>query len=373
MTVSVRPVSSPRDLKAFIRLPWRLYALDKNWVPPLLSEEKKLLDRERNPFYKHAEVEFYLAERDGKVVGRIGAIVNENHNKFHEEKMGFWGFFESEKDPEIVAALFSQVETWLRGKGMTASRGPANPSMNDTCGMLVDGFEWSPFVMMTYNPRWYPDAVEELGYGKCKDLLAFMLVQEKRNLKRMNKIAGRVPKRDEIHIRRMNMRNFERELETVIGIYNDAWSRNWGFVPLTEEEIRFAAHSMKPVLLPDLALIAEYQGEAVGFALAVPDINHILKKVNGRLFPFGWLRFLKSRLRKIPTYRLITLGVKKKHQQLGIGALFYQRYLGNTETLGIVAAELSWILEDNEPMIRALKLMGSKHYKTYRMYEKSLS
>jgi GNAT superfamily N-acetyltransferase len=372
MPIEITPVRGAKERELFIRLPREFYRHDTNWTPPLLSAERKLLDRDRNPFWKHAEGEDFLARRDGKPVGRISAIVNGMHNRVHEDRTGFFGFYECEPNDETARALLAAAEEWLRAKGMDTARGPANPSMNDTAGMLVDGFQWPPFVLMTYNPRYYPGQLESAGYEKAMDLYAYMLLQTEVNRKKIDRVAGRIRKRNEIRIRTLDLGRFHEELQLVMEIYNDAWEKNWGFVPMTDEEIAFTANDMKSILLPEFTYFAEYEGETVGFSLALPDINTALRKCDGNLFPFGWIRFLRFNLRKIPTVRVVALGVKKKHQHLGIGPLFYQRYFDEGMKRGYRAAEMSWILENNPEMNRPLRLMGGDPYKTYRMYEKRL-
>lgn len=366
------PVLTPQDLDIFIRLPWSLYAGDPNWVPPLVASERKLLDRRKNPFWHQSRYQAFLARREGRLVGRIAAIVNAAHNETHGEKTGFWGYFECENHSDTAKALFAAAERWLKEQGMERSRGPANPSMNDTCGLLVDGFKWSPFVMMTYNPSYYLSLVEGAGYTKGMDLWAYILPATELVKDKVEKVAHEVKQRGDIAIRFIDLSRFEEELRLVMDIYNDAWSKNWGFVQMTQEELRFAAKEMKSVILPEYVYIAEMKGEPVGFALALPDINHMLKKCNGSLFPFGWFYFLKFNLRKIPTFRIIALGAKQKYQHMGIGTLFYMKYIEEGLKRGIKAGEFSWILETNTQMNRPLQQMGAKPYKTYRMYEKSL-
>jgi GNAT superfamily N-acetyltransferase len=370
--MSVHPVRTPRELDEFIRLPWRLYAGDPNWVPPLISAERKLMSREDNPFFRAAEIEYFLARRDGRVAGRVAAIVNRRHNEIHQDTVGFWGFFETEPDEGLARELLAAAEHWLRAKGMTVSRGPANPSMNDPCGLLVEGFKWPPFVLMTYNPPAYADYVEKAGYAKAMDLLAYGILHNQLIREKIDRVAGAVAERGEVTIRTVELSRFEEELRRVMDIYNDAWEKNWGFVPMTEEEIRFVAADMKAIVLPEFVYFARYRGEDVGFSLALPDINHMLKRANGRLFPFGWFWFLKCNLRKIPTLRLVALGVKRKCQHMGIGTLFYQRYMVEGLKRGYKAAEMSWVLETNEPMNKPLRDLGAKPYKRYRMYEKAL-
>ncbi|MBI2931126.1 MAG: GNAT family N-acetyltransferase [Planctomycetes bacterium] len=368
----VYPVRSSRDLDIFIRLPWTLYRGDPNWVPPLIASERKLLDRARNPFWSRAESEHFLAWRDDICVGRISAIVNHPHNEAHGEKSGWFGFFESEQNPRTVKALLETAEGWLRSKGMTRILGPANPSLNDTAGMLVEGFKWSPFVLMTYNPPHYPALVEACGYTKAMDLFAYIMIQNDLVREKIDRVAGEVQARKEVQIRMVDLSRFEEELRLVMDIYNDAWLKNWGFVPMTEAEIRFVADDMRSIVLPEFVYFAYYKGEPVGFSLALPDINHALKRANGRLFPFGWFYFLRPSLRRIPAIRIVALGVKRNFHHLGIGTLFYKKYMEEGLKRGYKAAELSWILENNDLMNRPVQQMGAKPYKKYRIYEKGL-
>lgn len=370
--MKVVPVRSPREMDAFIRLPWRIYGKDKNWVPPLIAGERKMLDPDRNPFYDHAEARHFLAEKDGAVVGRISAVLNRAHNERLGEKTGFWGYFECEEDPGTAAALFDGVAAWHRERGMTRLLGPANPSLNDPCGLLVEGFNWSPFVLMTYNPEYYVPLVEGAGFTKAMDLWAYILLTNAMVREKIDRVARAVAERGEVRLRMMDLKRIDAELAIVKEIYNDAWEKNWGFIPMTEAEIRFAAEEMKAILLPELAYIAEVKGEPVAFALALPDINLALKKCNGSLWPFGWFYFMRRNLRKIPTFRLVALGVKRAFQHLGIGTLFYQKYMEEGLRLGYRAAELSWVLETNDLMNRPIREMGGKPYKTYRLYERPI-
>ncbi len=370
--VEITPVRSPRDLDEFLRLPWSLYRDDSNWVPPLLAGERKTLDPARNPFWRHAEAEHFLARREGRVAGRLSAIVNRAHNDYHREKTGFFGWFESDPAPDIAPALFSSAEAWLRDRGMDRVLGPANPSTNDPSGLLVDGFEWPPFPLMNHNPRHYAAFVEAAGYRKAMDLYAYLILHTDVEREKIDRIAKRVRDSARVTLRTVDLRRFEAELALIMEIYNDAWEKNWGFVPMTTDEIRFAADDLKSIVLPELVYFAEVGGEPAGFALALPNINVALKKCNGSLWPLGWFHFLKFRLRRIPTIRVVALGIKKKFQSLGIGTLFYQRYFNQHMERGYVAAEMSWILESNEAMNRPLQMMGGKRYKTYRMYEKAL-
>lgn len=370
--MKVVPVEDARRLKTFIRLPWQIYAGDTNWVPPLVAAEKKMLNPRRNPFYHHADARHFLALDGERPVGRISAIVNHLHNELHNEKTGFWGYFECEDRPETAEALFDAAGAWLRERNMTRLLGPASPSFNDPSGLLVDGFQWPPFVLMTYNPERYIRLVEACGFSKAMDLYAYILLQDGLVREKIDRVAALVQKRVNVKIRQVDLSRFREELSIVQEIYNDAWSSNWGFVPMTSEEIRFAANDMKSILLPELAFIAEIDGKPVGFSLALPDINHALKRCNGSLWPFGWFGFLKSQLRRIPKFRIVALGVRKEFQHHGIGTLFYRKYIVDGLEHGYRAAELSWVLETNTLMRRPIEQMGAKPYKTYRIYERAL-
>jgi GNAT superfamily N-acetyltransferase len=372
MTLEITPVRGARDLEAFIRLPEELYRNDPTFVPMLRSSERKMLDPKRNPFYQHAEAEHFLARRDGRLVGRASAIRNRAHEEIHQEKVGFFGYFDAENDPEAARGLLGAAEDWLRARGLERIRGPVSPSTNDPCGTLIEGFKWPPFVLMTGNPPYTPGLIEGAGYARAKDLLAYFILQTEAIHEKIRRIAAEVKSRGDVTIRDFDLSHFERELKLVMELYNDAWSKNWGFVPMTPEEIRFTADDLKAVVLPELSFFAYLSGKPVGFAFALPDINHSLKRAKGRLFPFGWIWFLKPFLRKIPTFRILALGVRKEQQQLGIGTLFYERYMDVAAERGYRAAELSWILEDNELMNRPLRQMGAKAYKKYRLYEKNL-
>ena len=373
MPLEIVPVRGAKDLESFIRLPETLYKDDKTFVPMLRSSERKMLDPKRNPFYAHAEAEHFLAKRDGRLVGRVSAIRNKAHEEFHQERTGFFGYFDVENDPEAAKALLGAAEEWVRARGLERIRGPVNPSTNDPCGTLIEGFKWAPFVLMTGNPPYTPGLIEGAGYGRAKDLLAYFLMSTEAAQEKVRKIAAEVRNRGDVTIREFDLSRFEEELALVMELYNDAWSKNWGFVPMTPEEIRFTADDLKAVVLPELSFFAFLKGKAVGFAFALPDINQSMKRAKGRLFPFGWIYFLKPMLRKIPVFRILALGVRKEHQQLGIGTLFYERYIETALARGYRGAELSWVLEDNELMNRPLRSMGAKPYKKYRLYEKSLT
>ncbi len=370
--VQIEAVASGKDRKTFILFPWRIYQGDPNWVPPLILDMKNMLNPRKNPFFLHARVELFLARRNSEVVGRVAAIVNDNHNQFHNEKAAFFGFFESIDDPDVAAALLEQVEEWGRREGMSVVRGPMNFSTNDTCGLLIDGFDSPPVIMMPYNPPYYIDLLEKAGYTKAKDLYAYFMDHKTPLSPRVVKVAEKAMHDEGLTLRSLNMKEFDAELARVKAIYNSAWERNWGFVPMTDEEFSHMAKELKPIVDPDLVLIAEVGGEPAGFALCLPDYNQILRRINGRLLPFGIFRLLWNK-RRINGLRVLTLGVTPKYRQSrAIAPSFYRSIYEVGIRKGYVWGEFSWILEDNVLMNRALKLLGARHYKTYRIYEKAL-
>ena len=370
--VDVTPVRSPTDLKAFINLPWTIYRNDSHWVPPLRSDLKKRLDKSRYPFFDHAEAEFLIARREGRVVGRIAAIKNDAHINFHEEQVGFFGFFESIKDPEVAAALFSHTAQWLQAHKLQVMRGPVNYSTNDDCGLLVEGFDSPPAILMSYNPPYYPNLIEDFGFEKAKDLLAYEITDEVQVPERLERTVQWIKKRKKITIRPLVKKQIYQEIQRVKEIYNAAWEKNWGFIPMTDREIDYMAEELIQIIDPDLLLFAEIEEEPVAFILALPDFYVALKHANGRLFPFGLLKLLWHK-RKIDTARVLTFGIKEKYRQQGIDALMYYEVYKIGVAKGYRRGEMSWILEDNTLMNRAAENMGATLYKRYRIYDYPLS
>ncbi|MFQ5792427.1 MAG: hypothetical protein ACE5JI_18310 [Acidobacteriota bacterium] len=370
--IRIEAVTSKKEWMTFIKFPWRIYRGNPNWVPPLLLDMKKLLDPKKNPFFLHSKVDLFLARRNGEVVGRVAAILNHNHNDFHDERAVFFGFFETIPDPDVATALLEQVEDCGRKEGMSVIRGPMNFSTNDTCAFLVEGFDSPPVVMMPYNPPYYIDLVEQAGYTKAKDLYAYYMHQTTPLPPQVVEVSEKAARDEGLVIRSLNMKDFDRELERVKRIYNVAWERNWGFVPMTDEEFEHMARELKPVVDPDLVLFAEVHGEPAGFSLSLPNYNQILRKVNGRLLPFGIFRLLLER-RKINGIRVLTLGVVPKFRRTrAIASSFYRRTYEVGTGKGYPWGEFSWVLEDNVLMNRALTRLGAQRYKTYRIYEKAL-
>ena len=366
--ITVRPVQSKGDTTRFIKFLWKVYENSPYWVPPLLMDRRKLMDTKKNPFYKHAAAEFFIAERDGEMVGRIAAIVNENHNKEHGDKVGFFGFFESIDDAEVAGALLNKAKEFLRSKGMAVMRGPANPSVNDEYGLLVDGFDFYPAVLMTYNPPYYEKLLEGFGLRKAKDLYAYRMTQDTVGAERLERANRIVRERHQLEFRTLDMKNFDRDVGLIKEIFNKAWAKNWGAVPMTNDEIDAMAKDLKPIVVPDLVIFAETKGKTVGFALSLPDINRALRfNKKGRLLP--GLFYLTTKKKEIRGVRVIVLGVLPEYLNSGApGVLFYETQV-RAKKLGYEYGEASWILEDNLRMTRAAEKMNGRIEKTYRIYD----
>jgi GNAT superfamily N-acetyltransferase len=366
--LEVSVVEGKKALHEFVEFPYALYRDDPYWVPPLRIAVKELLDRAKHPYYANAEVEFFLARRDGRVVGRIGAIIDKVHNRVHEENAGFFGFFESIDDASVATALLTRARQWVTERGANFLRGPVSPSTNYECGMLIEGFDSSPMVMMAYNPRYYPALMEQAGLRKAKDLFAYLSGTQIIEMKRIDRIADRVLKTSGVTVRPINMKDFDADVARVWEVYSKAWAHNWGFVPMSREEFALMGKEMKQILKTDLVLIGELKGRVVGFALALPDVNQALKPAKGNLFPTGLLKILYYQ-RLIKSVRVLALGVVEEYRTSGLAAAFYATLVRNARKLGYGACEMSWILEDNVLMNRSLEVMGAKRYKTYRIYE----
>jgi hypothetical protein len=369
MTLSVRTVPPQgKGFSPFLELPYRLHKNLANWVPPLRDDVKLMFDRKKNPFFEHAEVEQWVAERDGVVVGRIAAITNRAHNEFHGDKMGFWGFWECEDNAETAKLLFATAEAWLKARGMDTMRGPVNFSTNDDCGLLVKGFHRPPYILMPHNPPYYEALVEGAGFVKSKDLLAFYHQSPVTN-DFMNKMADRVVRRSNVRTRPFDLKHFDREVNLIRDLYNSAWEKNWGFIPMTDHEITHMAKQLKPVVIPEIIRFAMIGDETVAFGLALPNVNRILVKLGGNLTLPGIVQLLLT-AKKLKEVRLLTLGVREGHRGLGIDNLLYRDSIAAAMKLGITAAEYSWMLEDNPAILRPLERMGSVHDKTYRIYDR---
>lgn len=369
--LAVVPVKGRADLRRFIDLPWSIYRDDPDWVPPLKRDVRAAFDTAKHPFHSHSEVQPWLALRGREVVGRICAIRNRNHERVHEEAVGFFGWFECIADPDVAEALFEAVRGWLRERGLTAMRGPTSFSTNETTGLLIDGDSGPPALLLGHNPPWYPALLEGCGLRKIKDLHAWHALAGSgpRHLFRAEQL---VVQRYGTRIRTLDMSRFDEELALVRRLYNAAWRRNWGFVPMTDAEIDHMAAALKPIIDPNLALFAETpDGEVIGLALAFPDFNQVLHKLNGRLTPLAIIKVLIHK-RKITRLRVLILGLLKQWRGKGIDALLYLALFRNATTAGMKDADMSWILEDNLRMNAAIERMGGRIYRTYRLYEAPL-
>ena len=366
--IEVLTADAKKLLREFVELPYSLYRGNPHWVPPLRIAVKELLDRKKHPFYANAEAEFFVARQNGRVVGRVAAILDRNHNRFHEEDAGFFGFFEAVNDQAVAGALLSRARQWVFERGAKVLRGPVNPSTNYECGMLIEGFDSSPMIMMSYNPEYYPALMDAVGLRKAKDLYAYYSLTAGVDSTKIDRVAERSLATNGIRVRPIDMKNFEAEVARVWEVYNSAWQRNWGFIPMTREEFFLMGKEMKQILKPDLVLIGEKGGRMVGFALALPDVNQALKHAGGKLFPTGLLKILYYQ-RLIEDIRVLALGVVEEYRASGIAAAFYAALMRNGRQLGYRGGEMSWILEDNVLMNRSLAAMGAKRYKTYRIYE----
>lgn len=374
--VTVRKVEGRKGRLEFIRMVWNLYKNDPNWVPPIEMDRMRLIDVEKNPFYKHARLQLFVADRDRKVVGRIAAITNDVHNFTYGDRVGFFGFFESIDDQDVANSLFNAATDWLRAQGMTDVRGPISPSMNDEVGLLVDGFDMPAAAMMPYNPRTYPQLVERAGFQPAKDLLAWRLHYPEALSDKMVRVTAAVKQRGKISVRILDMKHFPREVESIKRIYNEAWQPNWGFVPMTDEEMNLMAYELKQIMDPDLVLFAEKDGVEIGFALGIPDINQAFKL--GSAIPPGprnlptAIMNLMTKKKQINQCRVITLGVSPKYQGQGVDAMLYRELMEAAVAKGMDSGEASWVLEDNTMMNRAAEMMQAVAYKRYRIYHKSI-
>jgi GNAT superfamily N-acetyltransferase len=375
--VRIRPVEGRRDLDRFIKLPFRLRRDDPEWIPPLIYERRHFLDRGKNPYFEHAEAEYFLAERDGVVVGRITAQVDRRWDEFRGGSDGMFGFFDCENDPEVARALVDAAADWIRERGRDRMIGPMDFTTNDECGLLIEGYDEPSMILEPWHPPYYRELLEGLGLGKAMDLLMWALVLGELKAgdafhEFIEDAAEKAHSEHGVVIRQMRRNDLEAEVTRFMDVYNQAWGSNWGFVPITEAEVRFQAKNLKPVLDENWAMIAEREGQVVGAALTLPDINQVLKRMNGRLFPIGWLRFLLGR-RKVDRVRVFALGVRPEFQHMGVAAALYVVHRHVAERMPQKGGHMGWILETNDAMNRAMEGMGGKVVQRYRIYERPLS
>jgi GNAT superfamily N-acetyltransferase len=379
--VHIVPVTTEEQRRIFAAFPWRLYRNDPNWVPPIFGDRLKLLDPAKHPFWEHAELQLFLAMRGQEVIGTISAHINHRHNEVYKDKVGFFGFFEVVEDYAVAKALLDAAAAWLRARGMEAMRGPENPSQNEESGLLVDGFDLPPVVMMTYNPRYYQTFIERAGFPKAQDLYAWDILTnifdyDVQNLPRkFVRVAEEARKRPNLVLRKMDMKHFDREVELAQQVYNQAWEQNWGFVPMTDHEFEQLGEDLKFIIDPDLVYIAEVDGKVAGFSLGVPDANQALLRARPRPNNWSFLWTVVKLLwykRKINSLRLVAMGVVPEYRTLGIDALFYVETARQAFRKGYQRCEMSWILESNDMMNRIIERLGGKVYKTYRIYQQPL-
>jgi len=373
--IDVSEVSSCRDRGTFIEFPWRIYVNDPAWVPPLIIERRTFLDRKHHPFYHHGDAALFLARRGGEIVGRIMASDDPNYNSLHQTNVGCFGLFECVDDGHVAAALFHGAADWLRKKGRTEIIGPIDYSTNYVCGLLIDGFQFPPTILTAHNPPYYRDLIESCGFTKVKDWYAWWFDDPAKAVTHLRRFAKRVRQDQPVTIRPANLKDLRGESRRLREIYNQAWEKNWGFVPFTEAEIEFMTSELKPLLVSEFAWIAEIGNKPVGFTLCLPDINVVLRDLNGRLTRFGLplglikLLFYRRRIRKA---RLIALGVVEKYRRAGIAELLVLRVMEETMIKRGITGELSMTLEDNFMINRFLEAIGARRYKTYRIYGKKL-
>jgi hypothetical protein len=365
-----------RDLHRFFDVAETIYAADPHWVAPLRNDLAKVLSA-ANPFFRHAEMQLFIARRGGTDVGRIAATLDRAHNEFHGEQTAFFGYFESEHDQQVASGLLDEAAAWVSERGMKVLRGPANPSLNEEAGLLVDGFDSPPVFMMTYNPSYYRELLEGAGFRKAKDLFAYWVALSEIPLDRLERLADRIRRREtNALIRQVTRRSLAADLPKIREVYNAAWERNWGFVPMTDDEIAFMALRLRPLLDKDFVYLAEVRRpggalEPIAFFMALPDFNRAIAPTRGRLLPLGWLKFMLA-ARRIRTLRVIALGIKREWRMRGINAVMFKEGVRAALRRGFTGVEVSWLLEDNAPAIREIDLGQGYRYKTYRLFDRLL-
>jgi len=372
VSLEVRPVRSRSDLKRFIRLPWRIHRNHERWIPPLIWERKQFLDKKKNPYFEHAEADYFIAWRGRDPVGRITAMVDRQFNDYHDWKWGTFGFFECFDDAEAANTLIDTAAAWVRERGCDRLVGPMDFTMNDEVGILIEGFDLRPMLKQPWHPPYYQGLMEAAGLEKAQDLLMWNLEVSDRSsvLPIIDELAAQVEPKHGIKIRHMRKKDMEAEVRRFVEVYNAAWSKNWGFVPISEEEMKQTAKDMKLIIDEDWLWVAEKDGKTVGVALTIPDFNQAIEKANGRLLPFGWARILRQKPR-IDRVRVGFLGVKPEYQHTGVAAKFYVEHFDvAARHPRIHGGEMGWILETNEAMNRGMEMMGGRIVKKYRMYER---
>jgi hypothetical protein len=375
--LSLRAVERPAEDDAFVRLPWAIYRDDPAWIPPLLMERREHLDPRKNPFFETAETRFWLALRDGRPVGRISAQVNRAYLEKHRDATGHFGMLEAEDSAETFQALLGAAEDWLRAQGMRRALGPFNLSINEECGLLVDGFEHPPSMLMGHARPYYATRLEALGYRKAKDLICYHYDADRELPPTVAHLLGKTARAERLKVRPLDFSRYEADLATIMDIFNDAWSDNWGFVPMSQAELRHMAKALKPIVRSQSIAIAELDGQPVAMAIGLPNVNEAIADLDGRLLPFGWAKLLWRLKVKTPkSARVPLMGVRKAYHGSLLGAALAIAVIESIwraqKAIGVEGGELSWILEDNLPMRRMIEQFGGVAYKTYRVYERGL-
>ncbi len=375
VSVEITPVSGRRDLKAFIDVPFAVHANHPLWVPPLKLERRLFLSRRMNAFFSHGEAEYFLARRDGRVVGRISAHVNDAFNDHQHKNWGWFGWLEFEDDQEVLDALLDGAEAWLRARGKERMVGPASFTMNDDSGVLIEGYHVRPMIAQPWNPPYYRERLEQANMGKAMDLLMWNLEVENREevLPVIWELAGKVQSEHGIRVRPMRRRQLRKDMDSFAEVYNAAWSKNWDFVPYSKKDLDAFAQELQIVFDKHWFMLAEREdtGEVVGMAITIPDINQVLERMNGKLLPFGWWQLLRKG-KIIDRVRVGFLGVKPEYQHTGVAARLYQLHFDAAEARPQKGGEMGWILETNTAMNRGMEAMGGTVVKRYRMYEREL-
>lgn len=371
----IEKVDSKQKLKLFIKFPFKLYENNEFWVPPLITEQKKFLNKEKNPYFQHSDAQLFIAYKNDKIVGRISAQTNTQHNKTHNDKVGFFGFFESVNDQEVADKLLQTAENWLKERGLDTMRGPANFSVNDECGLLIDGFDSSPLILMTYNPPYYKKLLNNYGLIKSMDLYAYSIPVQPPP-ERLQRLATKIEKRGKFTVRALKTKNKKKlreDLEKIFEIYEKAWEDNWGYVPMSPAEFDMLVDNLLPIVKPEFILIAEVDNKAVGITVTLPDYNYVIKKMKGKMLPIGFLKFLYYQ-NKIPGLRVVIMGVLDEYKNRGIDVVMYCKSFetASQHKIPYEYAEFSWVLETNTMMNKISKTLEAEIYKTYQLLDKSI-
>jgi len=376
--IDIRPVLTTKDKKAFVDVPFNIYDASDNWSPPLRIERLEHITPGKNPYFEHAEVAMWIAYKDGEAVGRISAQICALHQKKFKDKMGQFGFVEFIDDPDVSKALLQTAEDWLKARGMTKISGPFSFSINEETGLLIDGFDTKPYMFMGHAKPYYQTHIEKYGFKKTQDMIAYDYHSDVGFPETASKLIERAKRSSGLSIRALNRKDFAGDLKIIRHIFNDAWSENWGFIPMTDAEVTMLGKNMKMLLKDYYVVIVEINGEPAAMGITLPNVNAMIDDLNGNLLPFGWLKFLmRLKLKSPESIRLPLMGILKKYQSTSLGAVLAMSVIEQVRTRhmahGTHKAELSWILEDNMPMRRMIEMVGGKPYKTYRVYDKKIS